>query len=297
MAVVLGERRELGIRPPRTRLRCRPPKPARPAASGGRSPASAAAKQKAGRRERGGRGSCRSSSEAKSGRLYSRRAGASAAAAATKACATLESTVYVNRRFAVRANRRPQRPETSLAQKKNDSARAGRLPVTPARRRHARWLAARLRSDAASTRPPSRSPLGDKATDQDRRRDARAPSSTALQDVFYADRRFKLLVVPAGHRHQRQGRHDPRRVRPDERARRAHGRPGRRRPRTSARTTTSGASTSEVPAARRDRDLQPQPLRRRAGAGGRGLDHKDETRAALRPHQRLRAHAERDRHA
>ena len=47
----------------------------------------------------------------------------------------------------------------------------------------------------------------------------------------------------AGHRHERQGRHDPRRVRRDERARRAHGELEGADPRRSARTTTCGAST------------------------------------------------------
>ena len=100
---------------------------------------------------------------------------------------------------------------------------------------------------------------------------------------------------PAGHRHERQGRHDPRRVLEDERARRPHrGVEGALR--GGARARLPVAHPPEGAGRRRDRDLQPQPLRGRPRSGGQGLDHARGDGAALRPHQRLREAARRDRH-
>jgi hypothetical protein len=52
--------------------------------------------------------------------------------------------------------------------------------------------------------------------------DALAEELDTLQNLFLADRRYKLLVVLARHRHFRKRRHHPRRVWPHERAGCAH---------------------------------------------------------------------------
>ena len=107
----------------------------------------------------------------------------------------------------------PAATETSWRRRKNDSA-PRRLPV---RRRAAGARRARgarrfdLRRFDPAAKPFS---SGDKATDK-AAVEALARELDMLQDLFYADRRFKLLVVLQGTDTARQGRHDPRRVRPD----------------------------------------------------------------------------------
>ena len=123
------------------------------------------------------------------------------------------------------------------------------------RRRHGRSPGARgfgeraapLRPRCASTPPPSRSRAATRRATRPRRR--RSPSSsTGCRTCFYADRRFKLLVVLQGT--DTAARTAPSAACSARRARSACRRSaGRRLPSTSARTTSSGASTSRCRAA------------------------------------------------
>ena len=83
----------------------------------------------------------------------------------------------------------------------------------------------------------------------------------------------------AGHRHQRQGRHGARRLRPDQSARRAHHRL-EGADRAGARARLSVAHPPAGAGRRRSDDLQPQPLRGRAGAAGQRLDRRARRRGS-----------------
>ena len=141
-----------------------------------------------------------------------------------------------------RRSRRHRGEETGRAPRGLPVRRRDRRAAPPGKRAR--------RFDLAAHRPARQAVL--------ERRQGRPtrPPSTALAGEHrpaagHALRRPPLQAArrPAGHRHERQGRHDPRRVREDERARRAHRRRGRRRPRRSARTTILWRIHQKVPAA------------------------------------------------
>jgi len=104
---------------------------------------------------------------------------------------------YTSNRASAVAEPAPAATETCLAQKKKDSARLADFQFAGAplgATRGARKGGFDLRRFDPAAKPFS---LGDKATD----RIAVAELATeldALQDIFYADRRFKLLVVLQG---------------------------------------------------------------------------------------------------
>ena len=100
--------------------------------------------------------------------------------------------------------------------------------------------------------------------------------------MLYADRRFKVLVVLQGT--DTSGKDGTIRgvFAQDERARRSHrGLEGADR--GGARARLPVAHPPEGARRRRDRDLQPQPLRGRAGAGRQGLDHGARRRSSASP--------------
>ena len=99
----------------------------------------------------------------------------------------------------------------------------------------------------------------------------------------------------ARHGHQRQGRHDPARVQCGRSARRACGRFQSARWR-GARTRFPLACAPAGAALGGDRDLQPQPLRGCADRARPQMDRHGGVQAPLRADQRLRAHADRQRH-
>ena len=92
-----------------------------------------------------------------------------------------------------------------------------------------------------------------------------------------------------GHRRQRQGRHDPH-VMSGLNPQGSPSPPSRSRRRREARTTISGASTGRA-RARQDRHLQPLALRGVLVVRVHDIVPKSEWSRALRPDQRLRAHA------
>jgi hypothetical protein len=133
---------------------------------------------------------------------------------------------------------------------------------------------------------------GDKAADK-AAVEALAAEIDKLQDVLWADRRFKLLVVLQGT--DTSGK--------DGTIRGVFGLTsalGVRAVGWKAPTDVERAHDylwrihQQVPGRRRDRDLQPQPLRGRPRSRRPRLDHEGGDRAAVRAAQRLRAHAHRD---
>ena len=118
----------------------------------------------------------------------------------------------------------------------------------------------------------------------------------SLQRLFYADGRYKLLVVLQGMDTSGKdgtlrdvfGAMSPLGLR-------TVGVEGADRGGARARLR-GGASITAVPGNGRARGLQPQPLRGRAGAGGQGPAQARAGRAALPADQRFRTHAARERH-
>ena len=173
--------------------------------------------------------------------------------------------VYVNRR----------RAGTSIAGivAKKPAARLAGLPV---RQRNAGRAVGQARADASTS--PAIDPAAKPFSSGDKERDKQATADLAtrarrLAGAALCRPALQAAGRAAGHRHERQGRHDPRRVRRDERARRAHGEL-EGAVRGGARARLPVAHPPEGARGRRDRDLQPQPLRGRPRAGGvRRLDH------------------------
>ena len=175
--------------------------------------------------------------------------------------------------------------------------RASRTSSTPAPREPAPASLPGERATAstcaASTPPPSRSRRGDKARDK-AAVDALAAELDAPAGPLLRRPPLQAARGPAGHRHQRQGRHDPRRVRPMS----ALG----------VRTVGWKAPTEEerahdflwrihqrVPARRRDRRSSTAATTRTCSCrSSRAGSTTRRDAAALRPDQRLRAAADRD---